>query len=126
MTKVLGDRPSPSSNPPPGDDGPPYAAHAVDDRNDVDASPEAQLARLLAVLADPAAASGLSLARVSKRSGLPMSTLRRLLTALADADLAVWSLDDKGRGQARLSPAGRALVEEYPAPHSTPPLDPSI
>lgn len=96
---------------------------ADDDRNDVDASPEAQLARLLAVLADPAAASGLSLARVSKRSGLPMSTLRRLLTLLADADLAVWSLDESGRGSAQLSAAGRVLVAGPTTPNGPPPFD---
>ncbi|KKB62763.1 hypothetical protein WM40_15915 [Robbsia andropogonis] len=84
-----------------------------------DTSPEAQLARLLATLADPSADGGLSLARVSKRSGLPMSTLRRLLSALGDADLVVWSLQDNGRGTARLTQAGRSLIADTLSPLDT-------
>ncbi|WP_347558369.1 helix-turn-helix domain-containing protein [Robbsia sp. KACC 23696] len=90
--------------------------------SDSDGSLEEQLARLLAVLVDPSAASGLSLARVSKRSGLPMSTLRRLLTVLADADLATWTLEESGRGSACLTPAGRAAIGNVPGHDTSSPI----
>jgi DNA-binding IclR family transcriptional regulator len=72
-----------------------------------------QLSRLLFVLSGAPAGESLSLARISKRAGLPMSTLRRLLTALADAGLLTFRLDEAtGRGSACLTPAGHNLLAE--------------
>jgi predicted transcriptional regulator len=51
----------------------------------------------------------LSLARLSKRAGVQMSVLRRMLTQLADAELAVMTLEEEGRGSARLTDEGEAL-----------------
>jgi len=51
----------------------------------------------------------LSLARLSKRAGVQMSVLRRMLTQLADAELAVMTLEEDGRGSARLTDEGEAL-----------------
>ncbi len=70
----------------------------------------AQLGRLLTALADPVALKGLSLARLSKRCALPMSSLRRLLTGLEDAGLVGVTLTEDGRGSAVLTQAGRTLA----------------
>lgn len=71
---------------------------------------EAQLGRLLNTLADPSVTDGLSLARISKRAGLPMSTLRRILTALEDAGIVSVTLSEDGRGSAALTEQGRGLA----------------
>ena len=54
----------------------------------------------------------LSLARLSKRAGAQMSVLRRVLTQLADADLAVVTLEEDGRGSVRLTEEGEVLCAE--------------
>ena len=51
----------------------------------------------------------LSLARLSKRAGVQMSVLRRVLTQLADADLVATTMEEDGRGAARLTEDGEAL-----------------
>jgi DNA-binding IclR family transcriptional regulator len=51
----------------------------------------------------------LSLARLSKRSDLRMSTLRRFLTALEEAGIVSVTLNDDGTGSAVLTAAGLAL-----------------
>ncbi|SPD68389.1 putative DNA-binding protein (plasmid) [Cupriavidus taiwanensis] len=53
-----------------------------------------------------------SLARITKRSGLPMSVLRRVLTQLQAAGLADMSIDEAGRGHASLTPAGAELAAQ--------------
>ncbi|WP_322012339.1 ArsR family transcriptional regulator [Paraburkholderia sp. J12] len=53
-----------------------------------------------------------SLAKLSKQAGVPMSGLRRQLTALVDGALVVMTLADDGTGSASLSEAGRALCAE--------------
>jgi hypothetical protein len=79
-----------------------------------DAEPD----RRRAPAADPSAEdgkapdNGLSLARISKRAGVQMSVLRRVLTQLADADLARVAMEEDGRGAARLTEEGGALCEQ--------------
>jgi len=71
---------------------------------------EAQFGRLLVMLADPSATEGLSLARVSKRCALPMSTLRRILTGLEEAGVVTVLLSDDGRGRVKLTDLGEGLA----------------
>jgi len=51
----------------------------------------------------------LSLARLSKRTELRMSTLRRFLTALEEAGIATVVVNDDGTGNAILTAAGLKL-----------------
>lgn len=52
-----------------------------------------------------------SLAKLSKRSALPMSTLRRALTDLESAGLVAFEVFEDGRGYATLSEEGALLSE---------------
>ncbi|WP_240475812.1 helix-turn-helix domain-containing protein [Herbaspirillum rhizosphaerae] len=51
----------------------------------------------------------LSLARLSKRTELRMSTLRRFLTALEEAGIAIVEVNEDGTGNAILTAAGLKL-----------------
>ena len=53
-----------------------------------------------------------SLARLAKQSALPMSALRRQLTALADARLVEVQTGEEGAGSAWLTADGEALCSE--------------
>lgn len=52
-----------------------------------------------------------SLAKLAKQSGLPMSALRRHLSALADAGLVDVHLSEEGAGSAALTAGGVTLCE---------------
>lgn len=83
------------------------------DNGDELAQAEQDLARLLQTLADARheGREAISLARLAKRSALPMSTLLRYLSVLTEAG---WiSLEDGERGLrlARLTPAGAAQYD---------------
>lgn len=54
----------------------------------------------------------LSLARLSKRTGLRMSTLRRFLTALAEAGIVTVRVREDGTGTAALTIAGLQLRDQ--------------
>ncbi|WP_233235190.1 helix-turn-helix domain-containing protein [Bordetella sp. LUAb4] len=54
----------------------------------------------------------LSLARLSKRADLPMSTLRRTLTQLEDGGLVTVSIDEDGTGSAMPTPELLGLIED--------------
>lgn len=77
---------------------------------DDDQDANAQLVSMLTIL-HAAGAQGLSLARLSKRCQLPMSTLRRLLSALEEAGILIFSVDEKGRGNAVLTEEGKGLAD---------------
>lgn len=86
----------------------------LDSRPDSPADPlaraEAELARVLATLADGQreGRESLSFARLAKRSALPMSTLLRYLGVLADARWVVIETSEPTRQHVRLTRAGLA------------------
>jgi DNA-binding transcriptional ArsR family regulator len=76
--------------------------------------PEEALAALLSALWQATVAQdgrAWSLAKLSKRSGMPMSAMRRQLSALVAAGLATMVLNEDGTGSAALTAAGLQACE---------------
>ncbi|KVD47307.1 hypothetical protein WS61_09740 [Burkholderia sp. ABCPW 11] len=84
--------------------------------SETDASPldpalVATLATLHEAASDPAGKAW-SLPKIAKRTQLPMSTLRRVLTQLDAAGLSATTLNEDGTGSAALTDEGRAVCAQ--------------
>jgi DNA-binding transcriptional ArsR family regulator len=93
-----------------------YDKHCDDDDDDGELDPVVE--QLLTVLWEAAREASedrsgkvWSLAKISKRADLPMSTLRRYLTQLQSAGVVDVQIDEEGRGSAALTGEGRELCE---------------
>jgi predicted transcriptional regulator len=82
----------------------------TDDDGELDPVVE-QLLMLLWEAAREPSGKAWSLAKLSKRADLPMSTLRRYLTQLQSAGVVDVQTDEEGRGLAALTAEGLELCE---------------
>ncbi|MEM5344251.1 Rrf2 family transcriptional regulator [Paraburkholderia azotifigens] len=86
--------------------------HCDDDDDDHELDPAVeQLLMLLWEAANASPDKAWSLAKISKRSDLPMSTLRRYFTQLQSAGVIAVQMDEEGHGTATLTDEGRELCE---------------
>jgi predicted transcriptional regulator len=81
-----------------------------DDDNELDPTVE-QLLMLLWEASRESPGKPWSLAKISKRADLPMSTLRRYFTQLQSAGVIAVQMDEEGRGSASLTGEGLELCE---------------
>ncbi len=81
------------------------------DDSPLDPALVATLATLNEAAADPAGKTW-SLPKIAKRTQLPMSTLRRVLTQLDAAGLSATTLNEDGTGSAALTDEGRAVCTQ--------------
>ncbi|MDR8729302.1 hypothetical protein FEQ05_03187 [Burkholderia pseudomultivorans] len=81
------------------------------DESPLDPALVATLATLNDAAADPAGKPW-SLPKIAKRTQLPMSTLRRVLTQLDAAGLTATTLNEDGTGSAALTDEGRAVCAQ--------------
>lgn len=81
------------------------------DDSPLDPALVATLATLHEAATDPSGKTW-SLPKIAKRTQLPMSTLRRVLTQLDAAGLSATTLNDDGTGSAALTEEGRAVCAQ--------------
>ncbi|AOJ28819.1 hypothetical protein WJ12_28700 [Burkholderia seminalis] len=81
------------------------------DESPLDPALVATLATLHEAASDPAGKTW-SLPKIAKRTQLPMSTLRRVLTQLDAVGLSATTLNEDGTGSAALTDEGRAVCAQ--------------
>lgn len=94
------------AGPTPADEPEPMTSES--DESPLDPALVATLATLNEAASDPAGKTW-SLPKIAKRTQLPMSTLRRVLTQLDAAGLSATTLNEDGTGSAALTDEGRAV-----------------
>ncbi|MEM5434589.1 helix-turn-helix domain-containing protein [Paraburkholderia diazotrophica] len=91
---------------------PAHDKHCDDTDEDGELDPTVeQLLMLLWEAARESPGKSWSLAKLSKRADLPMSTLRRYLTQLQSAGVVNVRMDEEGHGSAALTAEGLELCE---------------
>lgn len=89
----------------------PESMTSESDESPLDPALVATLATLHEAASDPAGKTW-SLPKIAKRTQLPMSTLRRVLTQLDAAGLSATTLNEDGTGSAALTDEGRAVCAQ--------------
>lgn len=97
------------AGPTPADEPEPMTSES--DESPLDPALVATLATLHEAASDPAGKPW-SLPKIAKRTQLPMSTLRRVLTQLDAAGLSATTLNEAGTGSAALTDEGRVVCAQ--------------